>query len=103
MPIWMLMTGPAQEGGQAPNFMVTMLPFIVIMVIFYFLIMRPKQQEQKRHETMLTALKKGDRVLTSGGLFGTVVGVKENVVVLKIADNVKAEFQLSSVQVVVSK
>jgi len=101
---WLLMAGSAPaEGGAAPNPLISMAPFVLIFVLFYFLFIMPKQKEQKKHDLMLKALKKGDRVLTTGGLFGTVVGVKDNVVVLKIAENVKAEFQLSSVQVLVGK
>jgi len=105
MNMLLLMAGPTQQGaqGQSPNFLVSMLPFLIIMVLFYFLLIRPKQQEQKKHETMLQSLKKGDRVLTTGGLYGSVVGIKENIVVLKIADNVKAEFQIQSIQAVVSR
>jgi len=105
MYMLLLMAGPTQQGaqGQSPNFLVSMLPFLIIMVLFYFLLIRPKQQEQKKHETMLQSLKKGDRVLTTGGLYGSVVGIKENIVVLKIADNVKAEFQIQSIQAVVSR
>jgi preprotein translocase subunit YajC len=83
-----------------------MLPFLMIFVFFYLLIVMPKQKEQKKHAAMLKSLKKGDRVLTTGGMFGSVIGVKDSVVVLKIADGsrpgeaVKAEFQLASVQAV---
>jgi len=105
MYMFLLMAGPSQQGaqGQSPNFLVSMLPFLIIMVLFYFLLIRPKQQEQKKHESMLKSLKKGDRVLTSGGLYGSVVGIRENIIVLKIADNVKAEFQIQAVQAVVGK
>jgi preprotein translocase subunit YajC len=99
-----LMAGPASsEGGSAPNPLLSMLPFVLIFVLFYVLFIIPKQKEQKKHQQMLQSLKKGDRVLTSGGMYGTVIGVKENIVVLKIAENVKAEFQMSSVQGVMTK
>jgi preprotein translocase subunit YajC len=99
-----LMAAPSSsEGGAAPNPLLSMLPFVLIFVLFYILFIVPKQKEQKKHQQMLQSLKKGDRVLTSGGLYGTVVGVKENIVVLKIAENVKAEFQMSSVQGVMTK
>ncbi|MBN1424870.1 preprotein translocase subunit YajC [Candidatus Fermentibacteria bacterium] len=109
---WILMAGAgsAPQGSQPqPNFLIQMLPFLMIFAFFYLLIVMPKQKEQKKHAAMLQSLKKGDRVLTSGGMYGTVVGVKETTVVLKIADGsrqgetVKAEFQLASVQAVLER
>jgi preprotein translocase subunit YajC len=71
-----------------------LLPFILMFVILYLLLIRPQQKKHRVHQQMLQTLKKGDRVLTTGGLFGTVVGIKEkeNVVVLRLAENVKVEF-----------
>jgi preprotein translocase subunit YajC len=65
--------------------------------IFYFLIIRPQQKRQKETQKMLESVRKGDRVLTSGGIFGTVVGTKDDVVVLKVSDEVKVEFTKSSI------
>ncbi len=97
----------ADEGAVAPaagspfgSPMVSMfLPLILIGVIFYFLVFRPESKKQSEHKSMLEALKKGDRVLTSGGLYGVVAGVheKEEIVVLKIAENVKVEVSRSSI------
>jgi preprotein translocase subunit YajC len=70
------------------------------VLIFYFLLLRPQQKKQKQMQSMLKALKRGDRVLTSGGMYGTVLGIKDDVVVLKIADDVKAEFAKSAVTAV---
>lgn len=88
-------------GGAAPSgpeqFLFTFAPLIAIAFIFYFLIIRPQQKKQKETERMLGAIKKGDRVLTSGGIYGTVVGTKEEVVVLKVADDVKMEFSRQSI------
>ncbi len=85
------------QAGQRPSALVQMLPIVAILVIFYFLLIRPKQREQKAHQKMLTQLGKGDRVLTSGGIFGSVVGLKDDRVVVKIAENVKIELLKSSV------
>jgi preprotein translocase subunit YajC len=71
--------------------------FIPILVIIYFLMIRPQRQRQKQLEKMLSALKKGDRVLTSGGIFGTVVGIDDHKAVLKIADDIKVEFSKGSI------
>jgi preprotein translocase subunit YajC len=93
----------AQAAGGAPPAnpnmaLLLQLPyFIVIFLIFYLLIIRPQQQQKKKQKLMIDALKKGDRVLTSGGMFGTVVGVDDAKVVLKIADDVKAEFSKSAI------
>jgi preprotein translocase subunit YajC len=68
--------------------------------IFYFMIIRPQQKKQKETEAMLSAVRKGDRVLTVGGVFGTVIGrkgEKDEVVVLKVADDVKMEFSKASI------
>jgi preprotein translocase subunit YajC len=91
------MAGPQATGSAPPNPLVSFLPFLVILFIFYFLLWRPQAKRQKDHQNMLQALKKGDRVVTSGGLHGTIVGVKEDVVVLKIAEDVKVEVSRSAV------
>jgi len=82
---------------------VTLLPILLIFAIFYFLVIRPQNKRQRETAKMLEALKQGDRVLTNGGLFGTVVGLKDSVAVLKIADQVKVEVLKSSISSVVQK
>jgi len=72
-------------------------PIILIFAIMYLLLIRPQQQRQKKLDEMLKSLKKGDRVVTSGGILGTVVGVDEGKVVLRIADDVKVEFTKPSI------
>jgi len=69
-----------------------LLQFVPIFLILYFLLIRPQQQKQKKLDQMLKELKKGDRVVTSGGIIGTVVGLDEGKAVLRIADDVKVEF-----------
>ena len=89
--------GVPSAGDQ----MLHMLAVLAITVgIFYFLIIRPQQKKQKDTESMLKSIRKGDRVLTSGGLFGTVIGKKgdkDEVVVVKVADDVKLEFARHSI------
>jgi preprotein translocase subunit YajC len=94
--------GPATEGaGQRMLFqMVLILGFVLV---FYFLLLRPQQKRQKAVQDMLKGLKTGDRVLTSGGIFGQVLGIKDDVVVVKIADDVKIEVAKSAVTGVVPK
>ena len=90
-----------QAAGQAPTAFEQMMHMIALLGItigiVYFLIIRPQHRRQKDTEKMLGSIRKGDRVLTSGGLYGTVVGTKEDVVVLKVADEVKMEFSKQSI------
>lgn len=87
---------PAAPSPQ--DQMLHMVAILAITVgIFYFMIIRPQQKRQKETESMLSSIRKGDRVLTSGGIFGVVVGTKDDVVVLKVADDVKMEFSRSSI------
>jgi preprotein translocase subunit YajC len=73
------------------------LQFVPIFVIIYLLLIRPQQQRQKKLEDLVKKLKKGDRVLTTGGIIGTVVGVDDTRAVLRISDEVKVEFAKSAV------
>lgn len=76
-------------------------PFIVIMVLFYFLMIYPQSKERKKRDAMLAAINRGDKVLTRGGIFGIVADIKEQVLVLKISENVKVEVERSFVETVV--
>ncbi|MFC7681302.1 preprotein translocase subunit YajC [Paenibacillus sp. GCM10028914] len=73
------------------------LPFVLMFVIFYFLLIRPQQKKQKTRTAMLNALKKGDKVVTIGGLHGTIVEITDDVVVLKVNDVTKLTFDRSSI------
>ena len=88
-------TGGGQQGGGIAGF----LPLIAIVVIFYFLLIRPQTKKSREHKTLLSTLRKGDKVITNSGMYGTIVGMddKENKVVLKVAENVKIEFLKSSI------
>ncbi len=77
--------------AQQPSGWTALIPFLLVLVIFYFLLILPAQRERKRKQQMLSALKPGDKVITSGGLYGTVVGLKDDVVQLRIADQVRVE------------
>ncbi len=91
--------GTSGGGGQQSGGLTAFLPLILIVVVFYFLLIRPQTKRQKEHKTLLSNLRKGDKVVTNSGMFGTIVGMddKENKVVLKVADNVKVEFLKSSI------
>lgn len=88
----------APAGQQQPNPLGQMLvPFLCIGVIFYFLIIRPQSKKQKEQQAMINSLKPGDKVVTSGGIHGILISVKDTTVSVKIADNVKIEVDKSAV------
>lgn len=94
---------PADPTGAGPSPFSMLLPILGMLVIFYFLMIRPQQKRQKELQKMLAGIKKGDRVLTATGIYGTVAGLKDDVVVLQIADNVKVEMLKSAVTGVVAQ
>jgi preprotein translocase subunit YajC len=83
--------------GAPGNGLVTFLPLVVIMVIFYVLLIMPAQRRQKKTQAMLSALKTGDKVVTNGGLYGTIVGVENEAVQLRIAEQVKVKVSRSAI------
>jgi preprotein translocase subunit YajC len=91
---------PADPTGAGPSPFSMLLPILGMLVIFYFLLIRPQQKRQKEMQKMLAGVKKGDRVVTASGMYGVVVGVKDDVVVLKIADNVKVEMLKSAISAI---
>ena len=84
----------APAGGSS---LITFLPLIAIMVIFYVMLILPAQRRQKKTSAMLSALKSGDKVLTSGGIYGTIVGLEGEAVQLRIADQVKVKVSRSAI------
>lgn len=90
--------GMAPSGGSPEGSLVsTLLMFAMIIGIFYFMILRPQQKRQKERQKMLDAVKKGDRVVTAGGLHGTVAGLDEKTVLIQVADNVKLKFERTAI------
>ena len=85
-----------QQSVQ-PNTLVTFLPFAVILVIFYFLLIRPGTQRQKKLQQMIDSLKVGDRVVTGSGIYGTITGLKNDRIQVRIAENVKIEMSKNAV------
>jgi preprotein translocase subunit YajC len=92
--------GGGAAGGGGFGFI---LVIVATFAIFYFILIRPQQKKQKDLQKTIEALKKGDRIMTTGGMFGTVAGFKDNVIILKIADEVKIEVLKTAVASVVSK
>lgn len=91
-----------QQAGQG-NIVVSILPFILIIAIFYFFIIRPQNKKQKETEKMINALKKGDKVVTIGGIHGVVSSTKEKTVVVKVDKETFIEFNRSAVAAVVTE
>ncbi|HYC92136.1 MAG TPA: preprotein translocase subunit YajC [Thermoanaerobaculia bacterium] len=91
-----------QAGGSAAATIANFLPIIAIGLVFYFLVIAPANKQRKKQAEMLSALKKGDRVLTTGGIYGTVQGVEPEAVYLKIAENVKVKVARSAISGLVS-
>ena len=100
-----LMAPPAGGGGQTANPLLSFLPLLAIIVIMYFLLLRPQAKRQKEQKLMMANLQKGDRVVTVGGMIGTIAGFdeKDSLVILKIADNVKVDVTRSAVAQVLKK
>ncbi|MBK7378283.1 MAG: preprotein translocase subunit YajC [Ignavibacteriales bacterium] len=94
----------APQGGDGGGSLIsTLIMFGAIFLIFYFMIIRPQQKRAKEREKMLTAMDKGDKVVTSGGLHGTIAGLDDKTVLLQVADNVKMKFERSAIASIVSK
>ena len=100
MKSMLLAMAPPSGGHGGGDFMTTILMFAVIIAIFYFMILRPQQKRQKERAKLLESMKKGDKVVTAGGLHGTIVGIEDKTLLLQIADNVKVKVERSSISVV---
>jgi preprotein translocase subunit YajC len=82
--------GPS-PGGQGGSSFLSFLPFILIFVIFYFLLIRPQQKKAKDHRNLLSSLREGDQVLTSGGIYGRITGIKDDKITVEISDKVRVK------------
>ena len=88
----------AFQGAASPSqTWLVMVPYLLIAVIFYFLMIAPMRKRQKALSQMVDSLKKGDRIVTSGGIFGEIAGVDADTVILKIADNVRIKLAKSAI------
>ena len=94
----------AQAGDNGGSGFEALLPLVLIFVVFYFLLIRPQQKKQKQHKEMLTAIRRGDRVVTGGGIVGTVTKViDDKELAVEITDGVKVRVQRALVASVISK
>jgi len=93
---------PGRPQGGVGMF-TALLPFLLVFVIFYLLIVMPQRKRQKKHQTMVEQLKPGDRIITSGGIYGTVMGVQPDRIELKVSANVKIDITKTSVAVILGQ
>ncbi len=95
-----LQAAGAAGASTSQGFLVTVMPFLLIIVVFYFFLIRPQNKKQKETDKMISALKKGDKVVTIGGIHGVVTSTKEKTLIVKIDENTKIEINRSAVSAV---
>lgn len=100
-PAYAQATGAAAPGGSAA-FLIQFAPLVLIFVIFWFLLIRPQQQRMKQHQARIAAVKKGDQVVTGGGLVGKVTKVEENHVEIELAQGLRVRAVKSTLSDIVS-
>ncbi|MEK9625798.1 MAG: preprotein translocase subunit YajC [Gammaproteobacteria bacterium] len=93
----------AQAGGEAGGSLFSLLPLVVIFILFYFLLIRPQQKRAKQHKEMVAALKKGEEIVTNGGLLGKVTDVEDNFVTIEIASGLNVRIQRQAIAQVMPK
>ncbi len=97
--IHFLAMAPSGQDGQSGMF--TLIMFTLMILIFWFMIIRPQSKQRKEREKMLSAIKKGDKVVTAGGLHGVIAGTDEKTLLIQVAENVKMKFDRSAVTAIV--
>lgn len=93
---------PAGDVAASGGLVGLLMPFLIVGVLFYFMIIRPQQKQQKERKAMIDALKKGDRIVTVGGIYGELVALKEDYVTLKVADKVEIKVSRNGIGNVVN-
>ena len=92
--LWPAMAPPPGGSGSSANPILTFLPFVLMIVVVWFLLIRPQRKRQKELQSMLSQLSKGDKVVTSSGILGTIVGLTESRVVLRVGDDPRSEIKI---------
>ena len=90
------------DAASSSSLLMQIAPFLLVFAIFYFLLIRPQQKKQKLHQAMIDGLKKGDRVVTTAGIYGTIQKIHENSITLEIADKIKIQQERSLVARVIT-
>ena len=100
-----LLIAMAPQGGSGGggSMVSTFVMFGAIFLIFYFMIIRPQQKRAKEREKLLSSIEKGDKVITSGGVHGTVAGVEEKTILLQVTENVKLKIERSAIATILNK
>ena len=101
-----MLVSPAYAQAASPgggDFFVSLLPLILIFVVFYFLLIRPQQKKMKDHRAMIAALKRGDQIVTAGGMFGKITKVEETSLTVEIARDVQVKIARGTVSELLSK
>jgi preprotein translocase subunit YajC len=88
---------PQAGAGGGGSMISTVVMFSLIILIFYFMILRPQQKKQKERQKLLESIQKGDKIVTVGGMHGTVIGLEEKTVLVQISDDVKVKFERSAI------
>jgi len=97
MDLLLLAQGAPPAGQQSGSIMQLLVPMALMMVIAYVILIRPQRRKQREHEDRVKRVKAGDRIVTNGGVHGTIAAVKDQTFMMKIADNVKLEIEKSSI------
>ena len=103
---WLISTAAAQSAGgatSAQNSFISMLPLVLIFVVFYLMLIRPQNKKAKEHRSMIAALETGAEIATAGGIIGKVTEVSENFVTVEIANNVQVKVQRNTIAQVLPK
>lgn len=90
--------GDAQNQGGVMGFLTGMTPILLCFAVFWFIIIRPEQKQRKKRAQMLAEMKKGDKVLTTGGMYGQIVQIQDDVVTLQVAEGTRLRFTRSAIQ-----
>jgi preprotein translocase subunit YajC len=101
-----LLIAMAPQGGSGAgggSMVSTFVMFGAIFLIFYFMIIRPQQKRAKEREKLLSSIEKGDKVITSGGVHGTVAGVEEKTILLQVTENVKLKIERSAISTILNR
>lgn len=96
-------TPPGGGAGGGQSALTSMIPLVIMFGIFYFLLIRPQQKKAKEHKALLEALKKGDQVITAGGMHGKITAVEDTVVTIEVANNVNIKFNKGHVAAINDK
>ena len=99
----MIAMAPPQGGSGSDGLFSTLIMFMLIIGIFYFMILRPQQKRQKERQKLLESVKKGDKIVTAGGMYGVIAGIDEKTVLIQVADNVKIKFERGSIGSIVKE